>query len=64
MTYSFFVKSQRAQHIVNELEDRAKIVTEEDKDGFVKVEMNINNDYDLLCLFHAGVRAGMERTTL
>ena len=60
MTYSFYVKKQRAQHIVNELGNRAKIVSEEDKEGFVKVEMNIDSDYDLLCLFHAGVRAGME----
>jgi hypothetical protein len=59
MTYSFYVKKQRAQHIVNELRNRAKIVSEEDKEGFVKVEMNINSDYDLLCLFHAGVKAGM-----
>ena len=59
MTYSFYTQPERAQHILSELGKKAKISPCEEDSKFVLVEMNIDNDYDLLCLFHAGVLAGI-----
>jgi len=60
MTYTIVLKEQRAQIVVKELNNGSKIVTEPDGDGWVKVAVEINRDYDILALYHAGMEARVQ----
>ena len=55
MTHTFSLKESRALVVVKEMNNGTKILTEPDKDGWVRVEVVIESGYDALCLYHAGV---------
>lgn len=57
MTYNFSLKEQRAQLVVNEMNNGTKIISESDKDGWVRLEVVVESSYDALCLYHAGFAA-------
>lgn len=57
MTYKITLKEQRAQLVVNELNNATRITSEPDQDGWVCLEIHLDSSYDALCLYHAGVAA-------
>ena len=57
MTYKISLKEQRAQVVVNTMNNGTKIVGEPDQEGWVTIVIEINNDYDALSLYHAGMEA-------
>lgn len=50
---------ERAPFLVKELGDKVTI-GEDYKDDFVHVSVNIESGFDLLPIFHAGIKYGME----
>jgi hypothetical protein len=60
MTYKIILKEQRAQLVVKELNNATRITSEPDHEGWVSIEVHINNGYDALSLYHAGMRAQMQ----
>jgi hypothetical protein len=60
MTYKIFITDDRIRHLINELGDRVKILDKKEKDmTTTPVEITINEGIDLLNVFHAGVRVGI-----
>ena len=57
MTETIFLRENRAQLVVNEMNNGTKIISEPDHDGWVKISVEINDKYDMLALYHAGQRA-------
>jgi hypothetical protein len=60
MTYTLFLKPQRAQLIVNNLNNGTKIVGEPNADGYAKIEIVINDSTDVLFLYHSGIDAAAQ----
>ena len=60
MTYTLTFKQQRAQLIVNNLNNGTKIVSEPDADGYVKIEIVIEYASDVLFLYHSGIDAARQ----
>ena len=59
MTFKLFLCEGRVPFLVNEMKEKIKVF-ETDNDGMTEVEITIDNDFDVLHLFHAGVEAGAE----
>ena len=59
MKYKFIMLKERVSYLVSELKDKV-VVEDYENDQFVTVEINIEYGTDLLSLFHAGVRMGMD----
>jgi len=61
MKYTLFVHSNRKKFLL-ELGDRVKIIKEEFDNGeyWTKLEVTVENSIDLMNIFHAGCRTGME----
>ena len=58
MVYTISLKEQRAQLVVKEMNNSTKIVSDTaDEEGWVRVAIEISNDFDALCLYHAGMEA-------
>ena len=57
MTHTIILKERRAQLVVKEMSNGTKIVSEPNQEGWVKVEVQIDRDWDALSLFHAGIEA-------
>ena len=47
--------------VVKEMNNGTKIVGEPDNEGWVTVVVEINNDYDVLSLYHAGMAAKVQQ---
>lgn len=60
MKHTISVLQRRAFVIVEEMGGKALILTSPDEDGYVRIEVEINNSIDLLNLYHAGVSNGMQ----
>ena len=60
MTYKITLKKDRAEIVVRELNNETKIISEPDEYGWVKIQVVLNNDWDALQLYHAGMRALMD----
>ena len=59
MKYKFFALRERVPYLVNELKNTT--VIEDDADSnYVTFEVHIEYGTDLLDLFHAGIRLGMD----
>lgn len=58
MTVTFFMVTERAEHLVSFLDThttiKGRIVCNE-LDGFVRVEVKVNQGSDFLSLYHAGI---------
>jgi hypothetical protein len=63
MTTTIVLKESRALIVVKEMKNGTKIVSAPDEDGWVKLEVEISNSWDVLQMYHAGMeaRAEMER---
>jgi len=57
MTYTLALKSQRAQLIVNNLNNGTKIISEPDAHGYVKILIVIEDSTDVLSIYHSGIAA-------
>lgn len=57
MTHTIILKERRAQLLVKEMDNGTAIVTEPDESGWVRVSVQLNKEWDVLCLFHAGMSA-------
>jgi hypothetical protein len=60
MKYKMLLKESRAQLVVKELNNGTKIVSEPDQDGYVALEVEIDNRVDILSLYHAGMEAARQ----
>ena len=58
MTYQLSVLTERLKYLVKELNDHVTILSEDGE--FTTIEITINSMIDVLCVFHAGVRCGVE----
>lgn len=58
MTYKLSFLKHRAEFIREVLGDRFKELSQ--NDDFINCEITIDNALDIIDLFHAGVKAGME----
>lgn len=61
MKYEIILYKNRMKHLQEQLGDKVKIVKELE-DDMMKLEIEIDSSYDILSLFHAGVRAGVSET--
>ncbi len=59
MTYELVVLKERVQYLVDELGDRI-VVGEDWMVDMVQIKITINTSTDLLDVFHAGVRHGID----
>lgn len=60
MTHRIFLCEDRVPFLLNEMiKDKVKIL-ETDPDGMTEVEIIIEDSFDVLRIFHAGVEAGAE----
>ena len=59
MTFKIFLCEGRIPFLVNEMKEKIKVF-ETGNDRMTTVEITIDNDFDVLHLFHAGVEAGAE----
>ena len=59
MIYEFVMLKERVPFLVKELGYKATI-GEDHKEDFVHVTVNIESGGDLLPIFHAGIKYGME----
>lgn len=58
MKYQFSIQNDRVKYLLNELSNQISIVSQ---DGmWTKVEITIENSSDVLKVFHAGCRTGVE----
>jgi hypothetical protein len=58
MAYKLSISPERIKYILREMgDDRVKIIRE--GDHFTQVEITINDGFDALNLFHAGVMSGL-----
>jgi hypothetical protein len=57
MKYQLSILTERLKPLVNELTDHITILSEQD--GFTRVEITIESMADVLGIFHAGVRCGI-----
>jgi len=57
MTYTIYLREAKAQIVVNELNNGTRIVGEVGEDGYVALEVVIENRIDVLHLYHAGMEA-------
>lgn len=57
MTYKIVLREQRAQLVVKEMNNGTRITSEPDNEGWVGLEVVIDNGYDILSLYHAGMSA-------
>lgn len=58
MNYEFVMFKDRVSFLVKELGDKVTI-GEDHKEDMVNITVNIEYGYDLLNLFHAGIKLGM-----
>ena len=64
MTYKLILLKQRAVTLVSELNNGTRIISEVPQledfigEGFVDIEVVLNNDLDVLKLFHVGIEIG------
>ena len=58
MKYQLLIQSDRVKHLLNELSDRLSIVSQDDKWSWV--EITIENSIDVLKVFHAGCKTGVD----
>jgi len=59
MNYILVINPDRVQYLVKELGDNI-IVGEQEESGMIKITITINNSIDVLSVFHAGVRCGLD----
>jgi len=59
MTFKIFLCENRVSFLVEQMKEKIKVF-ETDNDGMTTVEITIDNDFDVLHIFHAGVEAGAE----
>ena len=57
MIFTLAISNDRVKHLVKELGDNVKVIRVGDETTILDV--TINSDMDALCLFHAGVYAGL-----
>ena len=62
MKFKIFVSKDRVEYILNELGDKVKVGEEKEGSTTIPVEIIIETDMDALCLFHAGILAGLRAT--
>jgi hypothetical protein len=60
MTFTIALKESRAQLVVKELNNDTKIISELDSDGWVRLEVVINNSFDALQLYHSGMEVARQ----
>ena len=58
MKYQFSIQNDRVKYLLNELSNQISIVSQDDM--WTKVEIAIENSSDVLKVFHAGCRTGVE----
>lgn len=59
MTVKLSMLEERIKFIVDEMKESNLKIGEKGEDGFVPMEITIDNAFDVLNLFHAGVRCGL-----
>ena len=60
MTFKIFLCEERVPFLLKEMfKDKVKVL-ETDSKGVTEVEITIEDSFDVLHLFHAGVEAGAE----
>ncbi len=57
MTYQISFLKHRAQYLQEQLGDKFKEISQ--NDDFINCEITVDNSKDILDLFHAGVRSGV-----
>jgi hypothetical protein len=58
MTHRIFLCEERVPFLVNEMLDSKVKVGETDDNGMTTVDVTIEDSFDLLKVFHAGIEAG------
>jgi len=58
MTHRIFLCEERVPFLVNEMLDSKVKVGETDDNGMTTVDITIEDAFDLLKVFHAGIEAG------
>jgi hypothetical protein len=61
MTYKISLKEQRAQVVVNAMNNGTRITSEPDNEGWVSLEVEIHHASDALALYHAGMEASRQQ---
>ena len=58
MTYRVFLLEDRIPFLLEQMPEGKVVVGEKDDTGMVPVDITIDDSFDLLRVFHAGIRAG------
>jgi hypothetical protein len=58
MKHQFSIQTPRAKYLIDEMGDRLEIVTQDPE--WTRVQITINSGLDLLQVYHAGCKTGLE----
>ena len=61
MKAEIFMYEDRLAYLKEELEDKVTLLGEPDPLGQQKISIEITSDTDLIFIFHAGVRYGLDK---
>jgi hypothetical protein len=61
MKAEIFMHLDRLAYLKEELQDKVTLLGEPDSSGQQKISIEITSDTDLIFIFHAGVRYGLDK---
>lgn len=61
MKAEIYMHTERLAYLQDELKDKVTTLGEPDESGQQKISIEITSDTDLIFIFHAGVRYGLDK---
>ncbi len=61
MKAEIYMHTERLVYLQDELKDKVTTLSEPDESGQQKISIEITSDTDLIFIFHAGVRYGLDK---
>lgn len=61
MKAEIYMHSDRLAYLQDELKDKVTILSQPDESSQQKISIEITTDTDLIFIFHAGVRYGLDK---
>jgi hypothetical protein len=58
MKYQFSIQNDRVKYLTKELSDKITIISQDDE--WTRLEITIESSLEILLVFHAGCRAGVD----
>lgn len=61
MKAEIYMHTDRLAYLQEEMKDKVTILTQPDETGQQKISIDLTSDTDLIFIFHAGVRYGLDK---